>query len=150
MRTDDIKNAIFVFGSNEKGIHGAGAARTALDKYGAIWGVGYGHRGRSFAIPTKGNKLITTRVPAADGKTSGYVVGDTLPLAQIAAYVDTFIAYAYSHPTLEFQVTRIGCGLAGLKDSDVAPMFEDAPSNCYFDTVWERYLGRKREFWGTF
>ncbi|QIW87238.1 hypothetical protein Ab1vBOLIVR2_gp43 [Agrobacterium phage OLIVR2] len=52
------------------------------------------------------------------------------------------------HPELKFQVTRIGCGLAGLKDEEVAPMFIGAPDNCWFDTAWEPWVGEDRNYWG--
>lgn len=123
----------FVFGSNESGIHGAGAARFAYTKKGARFGFSYGHWGESFAIPTK-DKTIT----------------EALSLEQIRMYVDGFIAYAIGHPEIKFQVSRIGCGLAGLRDEDVAPLFKFAPSNCFFDTVWKPLLGSERNYWGTF
>lgn len=124
---------VFVFGSNEAGIHGAGAARVALDSHGAIYGKSYGHYGDSFAIPTK-NELIT----------------EALPLNRINGYVNGFIAYAEGHRHLNFQVTRIGCGLAGLKDKEIAPMFLGAPKNCLFDKAWYPWLGNGVEYWGTF
>lgn len=127
---------VFVFGSNTGGYHGGGAAHAAYKKHGARWGMGFGHYGDSFAIPTK-----------AGDKDKG--VGETLPLADINQFVQGFIAYAKSHPELEFQVTRIGCGLAGLKDQDIAPMFKDAPINCLIDSAWSIYLP-DHQVWGTF
>lgn len=134
MRTD----AIFVFGSNEGGFHGAGAAKFALTYRGAKLGLAFGLEGQSFAIPTK-DKTIR----------------HTLPLDKIKEYVDSFIWQARGecfnrehYKDLEFQVTRIGCGLAGLKDEDVAPLFKDAPSNCWFDDYWKPYLGDERNYWG--
>lgn len=124
---------IFVFGSNTAGIHGAGAARVAYEKHGAVIGCGYGHMGNSFAIPTKDR-----------------FIAKTLTMASIQCYVNGFIAYALDRPDLEFQVTRIGCGLAGLKDEDVAPMFQFAPKNCYFDNKWIPYLEADARFWGTY
>lgn len=122
---------IFVFGSNEAGIHGAGAAQAAYKKHGARWAKGYGHYGDSWAIPTKDSQLRT------------------LPLATIQAYVTGFLAYAAGHPELTFQVTRIGCGLAGLRDQDIAPMFDGATKNCEFDMVWATYQPLHNS-WGTF
>lgn len=122
---------IFVFGSNDSGIHGGGAAKDAVDNYGAIWGKAYGHHGDSFAIPTKDEFI------------------KTLPLGRIQMYVGGFLAYALGHPKLLFQVTQLGCGLAGLKASDVAPMFVNAPDNCFFDEAWKPYLPNK-QFWGAF
>lgn len=133
----DTKDMIFVFGSNTGGIHGGGAAKAARVEHGAQWGVGFGITGRSFAIPTKGH--------------IDRYIGDTLPLWEINRYVDIFILYADQHPNLNFQVTAIGCGLAGLKHSDIAPMFDDAPYNCFFDTQWRPYLTRdESHFWGTY
>ena len=104
-------NEIFVFGSNEAGKHGGGAARFACDNYGAIYGQGIGLQGRSYAIPTKDEYF------------------QTFPLDDISQYVDSFILYAQEHPEYQFIVTPIGCGLAGYKPSDIAPMFSNVPSN---------------------
>lgn len=123
---------IFVFGSNEGGFHGAGAALTAYKKFGARYGMSYGHYGDSFAIPTKDCVLRT------------------LPTERIRDYVTGFLAYARGDLDRQFQVTRIGCGLAGLKDSEVAPLFAYAPENCHFDDLWKPYLPDQMNFWGTF
>lgn len=131
-----MKKTIFVFGSNEGGIHGAGAARFAYSKKGARWGHGYGISGNSWAIPTK----------AANGNQ----VGETLPLERIQQYVSGFLAFAHGHPDMQFEVTRIGCGLAGLKDEDIAPMFINAPENCLFDEKWAGYLHSTADYWGTY
>lgn len=133
-----MSDRIFVFGSNLGGIHGAGAARTALEDYGAKWGLGVGPHGHSYAIPTK------------DGNYNQRRVGDTLPESIITEYVNQFIAFATTNPDLKFQVTRIGCGLAGLKDKNIAPLFRKAPPNCSFGTVWEPILGQAYHYWGTF
>lgn len=122
---------VFVFGSNEAGIHGAGAAKFAYKSKGARYGKGYGHHGDSFAIPTKDEYI------------------ETLPLERIEDYVRGFLAYAHGHRKLKFQVTRIGCGLAGYTDQQIAPLFKDAPSNCYFDDAWGPYLGTNHNYWGS-
>lgn len=128
-----MSKPIFVFGSNEAGIHGAGAAKTAYQQHGARWGKCYGHFGESFAIPTKDENILT------------------MPLDRIEKYVQGFLAYAEGHRKLTFQVTRIGCGLAGLSDFVVAEMFENAPQNCSFDTVWKPLMhGSPHNYWGTF
>lgn len=116
---------VFVFGSNTAGMHGAGAAKFAYEKKGARYGDGYGHRGDSFAIPTKDDDI------------------QSLPLDMIAAFVCGFLAYASCKRKLSFYVTQIGCGLAGYKPEDIAPMFIGAPLNCMFDSAWEPYLGDK-------
>jgi hypothetical protein len=122
---------IFVFGSNEAGIHGAGAAKFAITK-GAKYGKSYGHYGNSFAIPTKDQIL------------------ETLPLHRIRSYIHGFLAYAIGHPKLDFQITAIGCGLAGFAHEKIAPIFMLAPKNCYFDEDWRPYLSNDHNYWGTF
>ena len=94
---------IFVFGSNLRGIHAGGAARIALNKFGAIMGQGVGLQGQSYAIPTMQGGVET-----------------------IKPYVDEFIAFAREHRELTFLVTRIGCGIAGFTDWQIAPLFADA------------------------
>ena len=94
VRSATIGNVVFVFGSNEAGRHGLGAAKLAREKFGAVYGVGVGLRGNSYAIPTKDAEL---RI---------------LPLERIAQYVDDFIEFAKSNPELQFNVTEVGCGLA--------------------------------------
>ena len=97
------ENEIFVFGSNLAGAHGGGAARVAMEKFGAEWGKGVGLQGQSYAIPTMQGGVDTIR-----------------------PYVDDFIAFAQEHPELKFYVTRIGCGIAGFLDSDIAPLFKES------------------------
>ena len=96
-------NEIFVFGSNLAGMHGGGAARVARQRFGAVLGVGVGLQGQSYAIPTMQGGVETIR-----------------------PYVDEFIAFAKEHPELHFLVTRIGCGIAGFRDSEIAPLFAAA------------------------
>ena len=131
---------IFVFGSNELGQHGGGAAFIAKRDHGARYegkggaGQGFGPQGNSFAIPTC---ATTTNKP-----------GFEIPAERLAYYVACFIAYAKHYPNETFQVTRIGCGLAGWKDEQVAPLFANAPDNCQFDTAWKPWLGENRKYWG--
>lgn len=122
---------IFVFGSNEAGIHGAGAARTAHISHGAKLHQGFGPAGLSFAIPTKDWRI------------------QTLPLDEIEHYVNRFIEYARSQ-TSTFQVTAIGCGLAGYRHDHIAPLFRAAPLNCQFDLAWKPILGEEFIYWGSF
>lgn len=109
---------VFVFGSNLAGRHGKGAALHALKHHGAIYGLGVGMQGKCYAIPTKDAKLRT------------------LPLEEIRRYVNTFKAFAVRNPFFIFNVTRIGCGLAGYTDSQIAPLFKDAPINCNLPEGW--------------
>ena len=101
--TELADNEIFVFGSNLSGMHIGGAARVAYEKFGAIWGKGTVQQGRSYAIPTTEGAVETIR-----------------------PYVNRFIGYAKAHPEKRFLVTRIGCGIAGYKAKDIAPLFEKA------------------------
>lgn len=101
--TELKENEIFVFGSNLEGMHGGGAARAAYNKFGAIWGQGVGLQGQSYGIPTMHGGVDV-----------------------IKPYVDEFIDFAKSHTELKFLVTRIGCGIAGFRDEEMAPLFKDA------------------------
>lgn len=103
-KVDSLRaNEIFVFGSNLQGMHGGGAARAAHQRFGAIMGVGVGLQGQSYAIPTMQGGVGTIR-----------------------PYVDQFIDFARNRPDLTFLVTRIGCGIAGFTDADIAPLFRAA------------------------
>jgi hypothetical protein len=110
---------IFVFGSNMAGRHGKGAALFAKQNRGAIEGVGEGIQGQSYGIPTKDGLIIKY---LSDPRS-------TLTLKEIEPYVKRFIKFAEEHPHLTFQLTPIGCGLAGYKPHQIAPMFKDAPPN---------------------
>lgn len=96
-------NEIFVFGSNLEGQHGGGAALLAYRKWGAIWGQGVGLQGQTYGIPTMQGGVET-----------------------IAPYVDEFIRFAQEHPKLIFLVTEIGCGIAGFRPKEIAPLFKEA------------------------
>ncbi len=101
---------IFVFGSNLAGMHGGGAAYAAWRKFGAIMGQGVGLQGQSYGIPTMQGGVET-----------------------IQPYVDDFITFAKAHPERFFYVTRIGCGIAGFRDEEIAPLFaaaKEVPNIC--------------------
>ena len=118
----DLKHTIFVFGSNLAGRHGKGAALYAHDVYGAKYGVGRGPTGQAYAIPTKDANL------------------NTLALLHIEREAQEFLEYARHHKDEVFFVTRIGCGLAGYTNEQIAPMFRGAPENCIFDIAWKQFL----------
>jgi hypothetical protein len=99
LRADEV----FVFGSNLAGMHGGGAAYAAFKQFGAVWGCGVGLQGQSYAIPTMQGGVET-----------------------IKPYVDDFIDFAHARPDLFFYVTRIGCGIAGFADAEIAPLFAAA------------------------
>lgn len=113
------KCEVFVFGSNIEGMHMGGAARVAYEKFGAEWGVGDGPTGRCYAIPTMHGGLEAIR-----------------------PYAEKFIAYAKTHPMNRFLLTRVGCGIAGFKDYDIAQLFEeglDVP-NIAYPRQWLPYM----------
>ena len=96
-------NEIFVFGSNLQGLHGGGAARTAHQYFGAVWGQGVGLHGQTYAIPTMQGGVET-----------------------IKPYVDNFLLFAKTRTDLKFLVTEIGCGIAGFTAAEIAPLFHKA------------------------
>ena len=114
---------IFVFGSNLGGIHGKGSAKEAAAKHGAERGVGVGPTGNAYAIPTK----ATWR-------------GPVLPLEEINDHVDEFLVYAANRRGLTFDVVRVGCGLAGYSDEQIAPLFADAPDNVVLPFGWRSII----------
>lgn len=113
-----MKKRIFVFGSNLAGVHGAGSARAAAEKWGARYGVGVGRTGDAYAIPTKDAYL------------------KVLPLDIVEGYIKGFIEYARMNRNLDFEVVKIGCGLAGFTEDQIRPLFADAPSNCLLPDGW--------------
>lgn len=100
---------IFVFGSNLRGLHGGGAARVAYERFGAIWGQGVGLQGSCYGIPTMHGGVDV-----------------------IKPYVDEFIEFAKNHTEYTFLVTKIGCGIAGFKEEEIAPLFANA---LYVDNI---------------
>ena len=120
---------IFVFGSNKAGVHGAGAAKYALENMGAIYGKGRGQWGQSYALPTKNRNIRS------------------LSIEDIAKEVHWFKQWALIHQHTEFQVTQVGCGLAGFTKEQIAPLFKGSPSNCYFDLEWQPLLGDSHNYW---
>lgn len=103
-----LPGQIFVFGSNESGRHGKGAAKQALT-WGAKWGQAAGLQGRTYGIPTKDRTI--QRILSVD---------------EINSYVNNFIEFARQNPQMTFLVTEIGCGLSKYKPKDIAPLFEAA------------------------
>lgn len=119
---------IFVFGSNLAGRHGAGSALVAKNKHGAKNGIGWGRTGNAYALPTKDENLLPL-----------------LP-SVIARYVRVFLLYAENHPEIDFEIVKVGCGLAGYNESVMMPMFIGAPKNCNLPGDWRRQLENKRDW----
>jgi hypothetical protein len=115
---DDNTHGIFVFGSNLAGRHGKGAALYAYQERGAIYGQGKGLQGTSYAIPTKGRQM------------------ERLGVAEIRYHVQEFLRFARRTPEFTFEVTPIGCGLAGYRPRDIAPLFIGAPANVKLPEVF--------------
>jgi len=110
------QNEIFVFGSNERGMHFGGAAKIAVENFGAIMGQGHGIQGKSYAI----NSM------------SG--------IADMTQDIEAFEEYAKAHPQMRFLVTPIGCGIAGYTPSDIAPLFrncKDIENVCLPQDFWD-------------
>lgn len=111
---------VMVFGANCQGIHGAGAAKYAAEKYGAQKGV-IGFCNRSYGLCTKETPW------------------KTMPLEAVTVFIQKFLEFAQEWPWFTFKVTRVGCGLAGFTDDQIAPLFQGAPENCEFDPAWATY-----------
>lgn len=126
-----LTNTIFVFGSNLAGQHLGGAAAFAVKHYKAEFGVGEGPTGHSYALPTKDEHL------------------ETLPLNDVQWHVEQLLAFARTQRDSRFQLTRVGCGLAGFKDEQIAGMFKKTSDNLFIPGRWmslNRQLDRARLF----
>ncbi len=123
MQVSTYPDPVFVFGSNLAGRHGKGAALWARQHRGAVYGQGIGHQGNAYAIPTKDLQL---RV---------------LPLDVIRSHVRDFLDYARHRTDLRFQLTPIGCGLAGYRPDQIAPLFINAPTNVILPDTFRAVLG---------
>lgn len=119
-----MKPPVFVFGSNLAGRHGKGAALFARLHRGAVYGVGRGPQGNSYAIPTKDENLR--------------VIG----LHEIGEHVRHFLEHARARPDDAFEVTAVGCGLAGYRPEQIAPFFRGAPSNCALPEEFKAVLAQ--------
>jgi hypothetical protein len=106
-------NEIFVFGSNRNGFHDGGAARYAVEKFGAVYGNGEGMQGQCYAIPTM----------------EGFY--------SLMYAVAQFLWYAEHTPEYTFFVTQIGCGIAGYSPKQIAPLFAIRPDNVIIPKEFE-------------
>lgn len=118
------EDTVFVFGSNMAGTHQGGAAKTAHLHFGAMKGVGRGWSGQSFAIPTMNEHL------------------QQMPLSQIQHYIDDFKIYTKNHPKLKYFITSVGCGVAGYKVEEIAPMFKGISRNVIFPQSFRPFVER--------
>lgn len=115
---------VFVFGSNTEGMHAGGAARMAMN-WGTIYGKAFGLQGKTFAIPTV-----------------DYTRSGKMSIDEIKKYVDEFLDFTIKNKDKKFLVTEIGCGIAGFKVSEIAPLFRKALeySNVYLPERFINYL----------
>ena len=115
---------VFVFGSNTEGMHAGGAARMAMN-WGAVYGKAFGLQGKTFAIPTV-----------------DYTRSGKMSIDEIKKYVDEFLDFTIKNKDKKFLVTEIGCGIAGFKVSEIAPLFRKALeySNVYLPERFINYL----------
>lgn len=106
---------VFVFGSSLEGKHRGGAAGYACSHFRAVSGQGSGPQGQCYAIPTMFNSV-----------------------KEMVPYVQEFIEYVKEHPMNRFLITRLGCGIAGFTDKQVAPLFDDLyhVKNAVFPLEW--------------
>lgn len=118
MITSLADSQIFVFGSNEAGRHGAGAARQAAEEFGAAYGVGEGLTGRCYAFPTLDRRF------------------QKRSLAELKRSRDLLYTTCRACPSLEFLLTKVGCGLAGFSEATIWALFLDAPSNLTLPEDW--------------
>lgn len=115
-------NTVFVFGSNLAGTHAGGAAKTALLHFGAVIGAGRGWSGQSYAIPTMNEHL------------------QQMPLSQIQHYIEDFKIYTKNHPKIKYFITSVGCGVAGYKVEEIAPMFKGISKNVIFPISFRPFV----------
>lgn len=125
-------NTVFVFGSNPEGRHGAGAAKVALNYFGAIYGRGEGLQGNAYAIPTK-----DLRVTANNGYRS-------ISPEAITASIRKLYECAKAHPDKQFKIAYRNVktrSLNGYTGFEIIQMFLDAgpaPENIYISQEWYR------------
>lgn len=131
--------SIFVFGSNLAGMHGGGAAATAAKLYGARMTQGEGLQGQIYKtvegpITLPNGKKVLSKWQELTGwrgengcgsyalPTKGFDI-ETLPLHVIEYFVGRLYDCTLDNLQLNFFVTRVGCGLGGYTDDEIAPLF---------------------------
>lgn len=127
---DDV---IFVFGSNPEGRHGAGAAKVAREKFGAIYGQGEGLQGNAYALPTKDLRVKENR---------GY---RSISKEQIVNNIRKMYRTAMQNPNKKFMVGYRNAinemSLNGYTGGEMIDMFIEAgniPSNVFFSEEWAK------------
>lgn len=119
---DDISmlkdNEIFIFGSNLNGYHAGGAAKRALEQFGAVWGISEGLSGRTYAFPTLNKNMHKRTIKSLeDSRNKLFVTAEALP-------------------EYTFLLTKVGCGIAGFKEEKIAALFSECPDNIIKPKDW--------------
>jgi hypothetical protein len=122
-------NSIFVFGSNNQGIHGAGAAKIARELFGAKLKIAKGLCGQSYAIPTR--NMVSKNI------------FENIELPTVKRNIEKFVIFTIENKEKSFYLTRVACGLAGYHDSTIAPLFYECGINCSFPRNWKKFLEPK-------
>ena len=94
-------NEIFVFGSNARGEHTGGAARQAVECFGAVMGQAKGLQGQSYAIVTLDEAM------------------QRVPLAYVGEQLNELNELAKKTPDKRFLLTLVGCGIAGFDIAEI-------------------------------
>ena len=121
------ENQVFVFGSNMNGNHAGGAARLAVEKFGAIMGQAEGLQGQSYAIPTLDKDM------------------EKVTEEELITYLGNLRNFANKHPEKEFLLTAIGTGIAGFDTNYMAYMVLRAnlPGNVTIPEEFSKIKGFK-------
>lgn len=117
--TELPENSIFVFGSNTLGHHDGGGAKLAHEKFGAIYGMGYGFQGKSFAIATLDDEM------------------QKMSLLAMRTQLETLCWIAERMPTVKFYLTPIGTGIAGFKMEELESILPSLPENII--PTWKKH-----------
>ncbi len=136
---------VFVFGSNLGGFHGAGSAKAAMDDHGAIYGLGVGPAGNSYAIPTKDSNIEVLDLDIIELHVAQFLdYAEYIYFAEQALCIDEQDEKHSEGPT-QFNIVDIGCGLSGYTAAQIAPMFVGAPDNCVFLGKFKAIVEELRE-----
>jgi hypothetical protein len=135
------ENTIFVFGSNPEGRHGAGSAKVAKEKFGAVYGVGEGLQGNSYALPTKDLRIPGTR---------------SISKSDIVHNIQKLYDLARTMPEKNFKVayrTKFDeKSLNGYTGEEMVQMFSmyPVPNNIYFSEEWHDIFCQMHNYDGTY
>ncbi|MBT5491936.1 hypothetical protein HOK00_06735, partial [bacterium] len=143
------ENEVFVFGSNPEGRHGAGAAKVAMNKFGAIYSKGRGLYGQSYALPTKNltenyEEQISSR-KVIKYKKAGF---RSISKDQIKSNIKDFYKVARKEKDKVFYIAykNDSKNLNGYSSEEMIEMFFEGfrlPKNIVFSNTFEDLLKEK-------